>query len=913
MPAPLLRTKFYIPPPQPRLVARPRLLDKLAGAFRPGVRLVLISAPAGYGKTTLLSDWIADLQRSASPVQFCWLSLDAEDNDLYRFWRYLIAALQTVNPSVGIDLMEQLASSPPPPIPQLLVMLINDLAALPAPLALVLDDFHVIENKAVQESLAYLLEHLPEKVYLVLSARADPFLPLHRLRGRGQMIELRTADLRFTSEEAAAFMNQRLDVTLGQKEAGVLEARIEGWVTGLQMAALSMQGRQDWRAFLDNFRGSHHYILEYLTEEVISRQPPAVQAFLMQTAILDRFCAPLCDSVVQAGEDQAGGSTLKSSDQILAYLETSNLFLVPLDQERQWFRYHHLFSDLLQARLRSLNPGIEVRLYLRASEWFERSELGPEAIRYAIRGKHYERAADLLERSNLEMWARSSVIQMRMVHDIPYEVIRERPWLMLGLLWTFVITGQYGKVMSTLNDLEQIVQMRPELPGVSLISGFTAAVRAYIAELQGKPADLEALYANAMKVLHMDRTGIGNSAGFMLGYVLYINGKFDDADRVLFDSVKTDLESSTTNALPISMSRAGRLRLARGRLHAAADLYRQNLEEIDQRGAWRFYLSGLMNLGLAEVLREWNDLEAAEAQARTGDERNNAWGIPHAIASGCALLARIHLAQGNATLALQTLEAGEKRVGQATILPDARSEIDSAWVRAWLALGDVRSAERLCAKKGVHPQGNLSFRQELDYLSLARVMLAQQGWETAHSLLIRMAAAAVDGGRSGRLTEILVLDALCLFSLERGSFTRALEVLHRALVLGEPEGYARVFLDEGEPLAKLLRLGCQSGQWRSAPLQAYVDRLLAGFSVTAPVSAAPGAQGPQGTLVEPLSEREVEVLSLLAEGLSNREIGERLYISTGTVKAHAHSIYGKLDVNNRTQAIARARQLGVIA
>jgi LuxR family transcriptional regulator, maltose regulon positive regulatory protein len=681
MPAPLLRTKFFIPLPHPLLIQRPRLIESLENALRLKNRLILLSAPAGYGKTTLISDWAAANQHASTPAIFCWLSLDIDDNDLYRFWRYFIAALQTANSGIGRELVEQLASSPPPPVTQFLVMLMNDLAALQHPLVLVLDDFHVIENKAIQDSLTYLLEHLPEHIHLVLSTRADPSLPLHRFRGRSQLTELRADDLRFTIDEAAAFMKERLGVPLDRKDTELLEARIEGWVTGLQMAALSMQGRQDWRSFLDQFTGSHHYILDYLTEEVISQQPPAVQTFLMRTSIADRFCAPLCDALLDAGDIETATDGFASSQEILSYLESSNLFLVPLDNERKWFRYHHLFGDLLLARLRQLHPGLAEQLYLRASEWSEAQELGLEAIRYAIKGKHFDRAAELLEQRNQEMWAHSSVIQMRMVQDIPHEVIQRRPWLLLGRLWTLVITGQYPLVLPALNELEQAVHDRPEFQGARTILGFTAAVRAYISELQGQKANLDQLYTNAMGVLNTDRTGVGNTAGFMLGYVLYINGRFEDAEPVLFDSVKTDLADNTTNALPISMSRVGRLRAAAGKLHTCAALYQDVLEVMEKRGAWRYYLSGLMNLGLADVLLEWNDVDAAGEQALIGIVRNNDWGIPHAAASGYATQARIQLAQGQARLAMETIESGEEQVGKAVILPDARAEIDAVRVR----------------------------------------------------------------------------------------------------------------------------------------------------------------------------------------------------------------------------------------
>jgi LuxR family transcriptional regulator, maltose regulon positive regulatory protein len=912
MPIPLLKTKFYIPPSHPLLVVRQRLTDRLSDALQLGSRLVLVSAPAGYGKTTLLSDWVRRVQQADTPACFCWLSLDVEDNDIYRFWRYLIAALQTAHSDTACELMEQLNSSPPPPIAQLLVMLINDLANLPSPLVLILDDFHLIENKAILDSMTYLLEHLPDNMHIVIATRADPAVPIHRLRGRSQLIELRSADLRFTPQEANDFLNQRLDIELGQEEMDVLETRIEGWVTGLQMAALSMQGRQDWRSFLASFRGSHHYILEYLTEEVIGRQPAPVQAFLMQTALFDRFCAALCDAAIQLDEDESTPS-LVGSRQILAYLETSNLFLVPLDNERIWFRYHHLFSDLLQARLHLLDPGLVEQLYLRASRWCEENQLHGEAIQYAIRGKHFERAAEMLEQRNLEMWARSSVVQMRMVNDIPYEIIRTRPWLMLGLLWTCVITGQYSRALSIIVDLEQVIHDRRELPDMDKISGFAAAVRAYIAELQGQKADIGELFTNAMTVLKLDRTGIGNSASFMLGYVLYINGRFAEAERILFPGADADLNHYMTNSLPISMSRVGKIRSISGHLQSAADLYRQNLDEMEKRGVWRYYLSGLMNIGIADVLREWNDLAGAESHAQAGIHRNNDWNIPHAAASGYAVLARIQLALGNAELALETVEIGEKMVGEATILPDARFEIDSAQVRALLASGDVDAAARLVARKGLTPDGELSFRQEMDYLGLARLLLAQEAWSKAHQLLGRMAAEAEAGSRTGRLVEILVLDALSL----RAQPALALEALQRALLLGQPERYTRVFLDEGKPLAQLLRLGRQQGLWQTAQLGDYADSLLLSFP-TSDLEPEPASirkdyhPGVADELVEPLSEREIEVLSLLALGMSNREIADQLYISTGTVKTHAHNIYNKLGVKNRTQAIATGRQLGLV-
>ncbi|HZW02861.1 MAG TPA: LuxR C-terminal-related transcriptional regulator [Anaerolineaceae bacterium] len=912
MAAPILTTKFYIPPYRPNQLARRRLIDQLEEGMELGHRLTLISAPAGAGKTTLLSEWIARRREKTRRAEFCWLQLEEADNDMPRFWTYLISALQTLVPGLGQTALEEIRSARPVPggatwLEPILTLLLNEIAGLADGLILVLDDYHVLSNPAIHQAIAFWIEHQPPSFHMVFVTRADPPLPLARLRARGQLTELRAADLSFSSRETEVFLNDCMGLALKPEGIQVLAERTEGWIVGLQLAALSMQGRSDTDAFIKAFSGSHHYILEYLTDEVLARQPADVQDFLLETSILDRFCAPLCDTLT-CRSGTGAQPPASSAQSILRYLEESNLFLVPLDDRREWFRYHHLFSDLLRARLQQAHHDRVACLHSRAANWCEENGLVLDAVRYALLAPDYPHAVRLLESQVAAIWAGANIPLMRAIQQIPGEFIQQSPALSIARSWWLVLVGQYPAALFPLDAADRALQDDSSREAQEYRS-FSTVVRAYIQELNGQPSEMSAQGRQAIDFLSDGHPGMRNSAGFMLGYVLFIHGQFDESVRTLHEAVQFDLQNNTTNAIPICMARAAKALQHQGRLQEAEQVLSDCIDTINRRGQWRFYLAGLLNIYLADVLYEKNELDEAINQAREGIDRTELWTIPHAFISGYLAVGRARLAKGDLTGATEALEQAVQHAAGVRFFPDLRSSLEACKVTFWLAQGNLPAADQwpqahadqLCE------DGPLAFRQEQDLLTFARIFQAQGQPERAERLSGRVADSARRGGSMQNRVQALALQAVTRQSISGFGTEAALESLGQALELGEPAGFVRSFADLGPPLTPLLIESARRG--RQA---AYCRRLLGAMGESLPGSDDDGRARVESPLVEPLSERELEVLRLLAGGKSNQEIAETLYLSVGTVKTHAHHIYGKLAVQNRVQAIARSRELGLI-
>jgi LuxR family maltose regulon positive regulatory protein len=915
----LLTTKLYIPPVRPQLVARPHLIERLNRGLDSGHALTLVAAPAGFGKTTLLSEWIADRE---SPT--AWVSLDEDDNDSTRFWTYVVTALQTIHPKIGGTALEALCSHQPPPAKTILTGLLNELAASPRGIILALDDYHVISNREIHEGLTYLLDHQPPTLHLALSTRADPPLPIFRLRARGQLIELRDDELRFTPDEATAFLNEVMGLDLPPEDVEALEARTEGWIVGLQLAALSLQGREDTQEFITAFTGSHHYVLEYLTEEIWHYQPEPVQQFLMQTSILDRLCGSLCDAIFDEGrtpndERHSRDSRPSSSSQkILDYLERSNLFIISLDDHRDWYRYHRLFADLLGNRLRQAmsSEGI-AELHARASVWHERHGSLDEAVKHAVQAEDYERAAFLVERA-----AKTGMLQGRLttllhwLEALPETLLYTRPRLRLYQAWALFLSGRAEVAERMLRDAKEALGARPPSLDNGALRGELAALLTSIATLHDDTSLVIEEAQEALTYLPEDDQVSRARVYVALGVAYAYEDEVDKAAQTWHQARDLALKAGNpflaASAIEVL---AGTQVYHQGRLREGARALQQVLDLGAAQDGSRLPFTATAHAILADVYLEWNDLDAAARYLEQGIELIQRGGIGYSLAFTYCAEARLRRAFGDAAGTKRALASAEQALDAYPLLHLIIHQM-SCQVRLRLWLGDLETAARwaegsLASIKRRLPETLPVFLHEMQQASLARVYLAQGRAGEALAVCDQLHSQAEAAGRMARVIEICMLKALALQA--RRDTTAALQSLKRSLALAEPEGYVRVFVDEGTQMATLLR---QAAAYGVAP--DYVNRLLASFKVKTKdegrmTEAPPSSLAARSSsLVEPLTKRECEVLGLVVHGLSNQEIADALFISVGTVKTHVHNIYGKLDVRDRPQAIARAGELNLV-
>ncbi len=936
MVAPLLTTKLYIPPIRLGLVSRPRLIERLnAGLDR---KLTLISAPAGFGKTTLMSEWVGNCGR---PI--AWVSLDESDNDPVRFLAYFVAALQKVEPNIGEGVLNAFQAPQPPPIESVLTVLINEIVAISFPFALVLDDYHLITAQPIHDALTFLLDHLPGNMHLVIATRADPPLPIARLRGRGQLTELRLTDLRFTPDQVTEFLNQVMGLDLSADDVAALASRTEGWIAGLQMAAASMQGQEDVAGFIQAFTGSDRYILDYLVEEVLQRQPNHVQTFLLQTAILDRLTGPLCDAVTGRLEIRDQATTNLQSQAILEYLESSNLFIVPLDNERQWYRYHRLFADLLRKRLHQSQPDLVQTLHRRASAWYEQNGSMAEAIDHALSAGDFERAAHLVEQVAEATLMRSEIATfLGWVEALPDELVRARPLLCIyhagALLWG----------SRPLDAIEARLQDAVEADPDGSVTGKVAAIRALLAALQGEVRHSTELSHRALELLPEESLFLRSVVVGSLGLVHLWSDDLVAATRIFDELARIGQKTGNLMFTVIALRRLARLRTRQGQLYEARALYEQALELAVDRQRRPLPIAGFALIGLGELWREWNDLEAATRHLAEGIKLARKWGESGTI-EGYMTLARVRQALGDEDGAREAIQKAQRLAlkTDTTELDDLGVALQQA--RLWIAQGNLEATLRWVKERGLAlspalpapsaaegsgvegpvlsgvegsdrdagPAASEASDDLLDYhlrkyehLVLARVLIKQDQPDEALALLDPLLPRMEQQGRTGLVIEIQVLRALAFQA--QGDDAQALAALEQALSLAEPGGYVRIFVDEGPPMARLLYEAAARG---IAPT--YVGRLLVAFDTSESASEY-GSIGATPThthsqpLIEPLSEREIEVLQLIAEGLSNREIARKLFLSMSTVKVHTYNIYSKLGVHSRTQAVAKARALGIL-
>jgi len=908
MAAPILATKLYIPPPRPGIVPRPRLIEQLNEGLRSGHKLTLVSASAGFGKTSLVSEWVA---HNELPV--AWLSLDEGDNDPVRFISYLIAALQTIKAGIGETLLTAFQSHQPPSTEAILTALLNEAATVSDDFLLVLDDYHVIETKSVDESLSFLVEHQPPQMHLIIATREDPSLPLARLRVRSQLTELRASDLRFTPAEAAEFLNRIMGLNLSVEDISALEFRTEGWIAGLQLAALAMQGREDSSGFIQTFTGSHRFVLDYLVEEALQIQSGTIRNFLLQTSIIDRFCAPLCNAVT---EREDGKETLD-------ILERSNLFLIPLDDERRWYRYHRLFADVLQAHLMDAQPDRVALLHSRASAWYEQNGLRSDAIHHALAARDFACAADLIELAFSTMnRERQSATLLGWLKALPDEVVRVRPVLCYGYAFSSMACGENEGVEPRLQDAERWLNMvgRAESPPVEMVvadkdefrrlPGLIALVRGGQALGRG---DMPETVKYAQRVLDLapesDYLMLGGAAA-QLGLAAWTNGDLDTARQMTTKGMgNLQLGGYIYPAIGCAITLAD-IQITQGNLREAMTTYERGLQLATGTGTQVLQGAADMYVGMSSLHYEHNDLTTATKCLLTSQSMGELGGLQQNPYRWRAAMARIRQVQGDLDGALQLLEEAE-HVYDGNFSPNVRP-LGTRKVRVWLAQGRLDDALNWAREQRLSFDNELDYLREYDHITLARVLLACHQHDRANvsiaeimKLLERLLKAAEEGGRKGSTIEILIMQALVYHA--QGEISAALLPLQRALTLAEPEGYVRMFLDEGKSMMQLLR---EASARKIMP--SYTDKLLVAFQAEPRENKDKPDKASTHTLIEPLSQRELDVLQLIAEGLSNQEICERLFLALDTVKGHNRRIFDKLQVKRRTEAIARARELGLI-
>src|SRR5271165_5427814 len=906
-PAALLETKFYVPRSRRDLVPRPRLAERLDRGS--ASKLVLVSAPAGFGKTTLLTEWLAAGPAAPADQRLAaWLSLDRGDNDPASFWTYVIAALRTAASGVGESTLALLQAPRPPPIKTVLTALLNDLGAIAADIVLVLDDYHVIGAREVQDGMEFLLDHLPPGLHVVIACRADPALPLARWRARGELVEIRAAELRFTPDEAAAYLNELMGLRLTARDVAALEGRTEGWIAALQLAALSMQGRDDVAGFIAGFAGDDRYVVDYLAEEVLQRQPEHVQHFLLQTSILSRLSGPLCDAVT----GQGGGKAM------LEALDRGNLFLVPLDDRRQWYRYHHLFADVLQARLLDEQPGQVPDLHRRASAWYQQNGEPPVAIGHALAARDFGQAADLIERA---LPAMRETRQEATVHSwlkaLPDEVVRVRPMLSFAMAGALLERSELEGVEVRLRDAERwlgkatATSKGSPAPSAEMVVAdeeefrrLPGAIELYRSALAMARGDLPATVRYARRTLDRalaDDHGVRAGASGFLGLAFWTSGDLEAGHSAWAEcAARLRRSGQIADIFGCAIGMAD-IRLAQGRLGEAMRTYEQALRRASEQDGPVLRGTADMYVGMSEVHREYDDLQAATQQLLRSQELGEAIGLPQNRYRWRVAMARIRQAEGDLGGALDLFNEAE-RLYVGDFFPNVRP-VPALRARAWIAQGRLGEALGWAHEQGLSADDDLSYLREFEHITLARVLLARYSDERAeHSvyeaarLLERLLQAAEAGGRTGRVIEILVLQALA--HRVRRDIPAALACLERALTLAEPEGYVRVFIDEGPPMASLLRAAAKQGMTRN-----YVRRLLAAGSET-------GQDSPvRQALIDPLSERELDVLRLLGTELDGPAIARELMVSLSTVRTHTKHIYAKLAVTSRRAAVRRAAEL----
>jgi LuxR family maltose regulon positive regulatory protein len=817
---PLLKTKLYIPAPPAGRVRRPALMERLAEVERKA--LTIISAPAGFGKTTLLAEWIAQ-----TPLPVAWLSLDNGDNDPYRFLAYIIAALESVHEDVGLEAQQLMQSPQTVPAHIILASLINNLGKVTEPYVLAMDDYQFITETAVHEVLTYLLDHLPVNLHLLIATRADPPLHLGRLRAHSQMLELRIQDLRFSFEETTEFLNRVMRLGLSMEDIEALEARTEGWIVGLKMAALSLEGRADSSDFIRAFSGSHRYVLDYLLEEVLKRQPAHIQTFLLETSILEKLNSSLCDALIENGELRTANSQpLSSSQAILEYLEKSNLFLIPQDENKQWYRYHHLFADLLRSRLQQFSTERAVALQLQACRWYETEGLILDAIGHAMNAKDFQHAADLVEKMAYYSISGTDYATIQnWIDRIPENLVSSHPWVCIAQVYISIARGKLDKAEGWLVKAEAIarrLQEEEDTHQVEEIQNNLTILRAYTAFFAGDLASAINLGRSLLEKQQSMRTSLRGQLYQALGEFYLTVGEFEKSTPFLREAMVLGKQTPNLFLFTISTFRLGGLLKSQGKLLEAEKVYQENLKHLHEAGLRDSSLMGKSEIGLGDIIRERGDLITAEKILLQGLRHSQLQEQPYDLVFAYLYLSQLEHEKGNVQRALELLEQADKLFQIYSIPPTVRLMWEYYCVRLWMAKEEWEQIEKWIEKRHLEIDVPVIYLNELILTALSRVHIARGELSEALSLLGLLAQEVETAGRYGRLIEIWNLSALALY--KKGNTDEALDNLRKSLTLAEPEGYARIFLDEGEPMIELLKR--LRGSNLSPPLKEYANRLL---------------------------------------------------------------------------------------
>ena len=890
MSLPLLATKLFAPRVHHNLVPRSHLVELLNAGLK--CPLTLVSTPAGYGKTTLVSTWLSEVN-----IPSAWLLLDESDNDPSHFFQYFITALQSVIPTIGVDLLNMLQGMQPVPFSILTNLLINEIAEHETPFVFVLDDFHVIHSQSILEMLTLLIEHEPPQMHLVLLSRTDPHLPLSRLRGRNQLVEIRASQLRFTRYEIAVFLNEVMGLNLSPNDLAAMETRTEGWIAGLQLAATSMQGSKDTHDFVTAFAGSHHYIMDYLVDEVLSVQPERVRSFLIQTSILDRMCGSLCNVVLEAdGMERVDGQ------EILETLEQNNLFVIPLDDERHWYRYHHLFADVLNRYLEKLFPHRLSELHSRASRWHEQNGFVSEAIQHALMAGNQNHATQLIEQNGGPLLMRGEAVTLlKWIEAVEFHEYA-RPWLAILKAWALILSKHYDQVEQSLLAAEDLVSSLASRSTIKIrmMLGSLTAARAQWSNMEGKTS-LAADFARQALNYLPDTTpfscNIRCVATSILGDASWMNGDLEEAIEAYTDAVRLSRLADNIHLAIIASSHLAEILTEQGHLRQGNRTFLESLQMTTQPNRPMSPLADGVYAGLSQISYEWNDLGTATQQIDQSIALSQKWGNIDLLAVGYVMLAWLEHVQGHPERVREAIRNVERLENEHTLLPRYSSWVKYSLARLWIAQGNLEKASYLALQSGITVDDEIPYLCEPEYFLWLRVFLAQGNYDAALALNQRLLQKAEVTKRTGRVIELLVLQALIFRG--KKDIDQALAVLDRALSLAQPEGYVRAFLDEGEPMAKLLYLA-KSRRSETG----YATVLLSAMG-----EAADKAELSTQLLIELLSMREMEVLKLIEAGYSNQEIATKLVISIATVKRHISNLYTKLGAQSRTQAVALGKEL----
>jgi LuxR family transcriptional regulator, maltose regulon positive regulatory protein len=914
----LLETKLFIPTTRPKRVYRSHLIEKLnEGLHR---KLTFISAPAGFGKTTLVTDWLLEKKNDAiSPIGIAWFSIEASDNDPIRFLTYLSAALNRVTgieTPLGEGVLSMLQSPQPLPIESILKLLINEISSISEKIILVLDDYHLIETPPIHKALTFLFNNQPQNLHIVITTRKDPFLPLSRLRAKDQLTELRAADLRFASSEAIAFLNRVMDLSLSEEDATALEIRTEGWITGLQLAAISLQGQEDTSKLIQLFSGSNRLVLDYLIEEVLNHQPKTIQTFLLKTSILNRFTGSLCDALT--GQEN-GHETLEM-------LERENLFIIPLDDERNWYRYHHLFADLLRKRLGQRYPKEVTDLQVRAGEWHEENGLDEEAIGYAFGAADSKRAARLIEKNIDALWLLGQHGKLRSwLIQLPDEYVSSKPNLYIFRALYYATSGQQEAAEIDLQSVEKVIESVAEPlssqneavtlsdPDKKRLRGSLYAVKAFMVVYSQKNVPDIIMYSRkALENLSEQDLAMRTIAAIALGDTYASQGDMNAAHQAQLNAL--DIITSTGNVyfLIVANLKLAVILRQQGKLKRTAEICSNQMDMARRNRLSRAGIVGWLLSIWGEVLAEMNDMDQAlilvkkglGLRAHNGDVAMDCW---------CHLCQiRVMYSRGDLDGIEESIQSMAQNGRESSFPPWYTAHLLAWQTRIWLAQDNIEVATHWAQKRELVTDGGLKLPRDLDYSSLfeyvafSRVLLAQGQVDDVSGLLPVLLDAAEIKGQTSRAIEVVLLQALAFQA--KGEIDKAIILLEKAISIAKPKGFFRIFVDEGPQMARLLLEALTRDISRD-----YVRKLLAAFPSEAPKQTpALKQQDADSEWVEPLSDREIEVLQLIGEGLSNKEIANRLFLAQSTVKVHTRNIYNKLGIHNRINAVTKAKALGIL-